>query len=64
MLDGLIIHTAIIADYSSGCEMMASGFARQFWRLREVHGHSLDAEQASKMTAKPPPGLAQARSAA
>jgi hypothetical protein len=55
---------AIIPDNSLGCEMMAIEFARQFGRLGEVHGRSMDAEQAAKMIAKSPPGLAQARRAA
>jgi hypothetical protein len=32
--------------------------ARQFWRLRGVHGYSMDDEQTPKMTAKRPPALA------
>jgi hypothetical protein len=54
----------IIPDNSLGRERMARRFARQFCRLGEVNGCSIDAEQAAKMTAKRPPALAQAQSAA
>jgi hypothetical protein len=41
MLDGLNIHTAIIADYSMGREMMTSGFARPLYRLAEAPADSI-----------------------